>query len=51
MQLMHHKFNGIKILPAIKASGQIVVSIDGGVYGAANRAGKGKLAIVVAGGN
>ncbi len=51
MPLMHHAFNGIKILPAFKASGQIVFGIDGGVDTVAHRAGKGRLAIIVAGGN
>ena len=49
--LMHHKFNGIKILSTFKTSGQIVLGIDGGVRAVADRTVKGRLTVFVAGGN
>ena len=50
MPLMHHKFNGIEVLSAFKASCQIVLVIDGGVKAFAQRAGKGQLTGVVSSG-
>ena len=51
MPLMHHKFNRIKILPAIEASCQIVFGIDGGVCAMANGAVEAQLIVFVASGN
>lgn len=51
IQLMHHKFNGVKILLTVKAPGQIVPGVDGGVGTLAHRAVERGLSVVVAGGN
>jgi hypothetical protein len=51
MALMHHEFNGVKILPTFKTSGQVVLGIDGRVGTVADGTIKGRLSVFVAGGN
>lgn len=51
MALMHHEFDGVKILPTFKTSGQIVLGIDGRVRTMADGTVKGRLTVFVAGGN
>ena len=41
--MMHYDFDGIKILSAVKAAGQIMLGIDGCIRTVAHRTGKGQF--------
>lgn len=49
--LMHHEFNGVKILSTFKTSGQIMLGIDGRVRTVAHGTVKRQFAVFVADGN
>ena len=50
LQLMHHDFDGVKVLPAVKAAGQIVPVIDGSIKSVTKWTGKTKFTVRVMGG-
>jgi hypothetical protein len=51
LALVHHEFNGVKILLAFKTSGQIVIGIDGRVRTVADGTVERRLTVFVAGDN
>lgn len=50
LQLMHHDFDGVEVLPAVKAAGQVVPGIDGSIKAMTQRAGKRQFTVSAAGG-